>query len=64
MEQEKFEAEEKKAPKAKWVAAPPGLVGIAYPSAGMEQDLIGRIPSARARGIIPEPSRGKRKLYE
>ena len=62
-EEKENKAEEKNAPKAKWAAAPPGLVGIAYPSAGMEPDLIGRIPSAKARGIIPEPSRGRRKSH-
>lgn len=41
--------------------APAGLPGDAYPSAGPEQDLVGKPPSRKARGAQPEPAKGRRK---
>lgn len=40
---------------------PSGLVGEAYPATGSEPDMIGRVPSARARGAEPEPERRREK---
>lgn len=51
----------KKTVKAKSVTAPMGLSGDAYPCAGLNQDLIGKPPERKARGIIPEPCKGRRK---
>ncbi len=56
-ENEKLE----KVAKAKPAAAPTGLCGDAYPSAGLEQNLVGRPPSKKARGAQPEPTKGRRK---
>ncbi len=47
--------------KAKPVTAPAGRSGDAYPSAGPDQDLIGKLPSRKARGAQPEPAKGRRK---
>lgn len=51
----------RRAVKAKAETAQAGLSGAAYPSAGSEQDLVGKPPSRKARGAQPEPSRGRRK---
>ena len=58
------EAEDLKKPIAKQITSPAGLSGDAYPSAGLEQDLVGKPPSRKARGVQPEPSKGKRKSHE
>lgn len=50
-----------RAVKAKAMTAPAGLPGDAYPSAGAEQDLVGKPPSRKARGAQPEPAKGRRK---
>ena len=47
--------------KAKQMTAPAGLPGDAYPSAGPEQDLVGKPPSKKMRGAQPEPTKGRRK---
>ena len=51
------EPEETIKPKAKALTAMPGRTGAAYPSAGPDMDLVGRIPEPRARGIVKEPSK-------
>lgn len=55
--QEPAEEPERKQPKAKPVSAPAGRAGIAYPSAGPEQDLVGRVPDKKLRGAVTEPSK-------
>lgn len=55
------EPQKKQGVKVKQVTASAGLVGDAYPSAGQEQDLVGKPPSRKARGIVPEPAKGRRK---
>lgn len=47
--------------KAKPVTAPAGCSGDAYPSAGPDQDLVGKPPSRKVRGAQPEPAKGRRK---
>ncbi len=47
--------------KAKSATAPGGIPGIAYPSMGPEQDLVGKLPSRKSRGIQSEPTKGRRK---
>lgn len=49
---------------AKQMAAPAGLPGDAYPSAGSEQDLVGKPPSRKTRGAQPGPPKGRRKSSE
>lgn len=46
---------------AKRVTAPVGLTGKATPATGSEPDLVGRVPSPKARGAIEQPRKGKRK---
>lgn len=55
------EVPEGQAVKAKQATAPAGLPGAACPSAGPEQDLVGKPPSRRVRGARPEPEKGRRK---
>lgn len=55
------EKPKKRRVKAKQVTAPAGLPGNAYPSAGPEQDLVGKLPSRKVRGVPPEPTKGRRK---
>ena len=55
------EEPKKKPVKGKAQTAPAGLAGDAYPSAGPEQDLVGKPPSRSARGAPPEPTKGRRK---
>lgn len=55
------EEPKKRRVKAKQATAPAGLPGDAYPSAGPEQDLVGKPPSKKVRGAQPEPARGRRK---
>ncbi|MGL5436001.1 MAG: hypothetical protein ACRDBO_11460 [Lachnospiraceae bacterium] len=50
--------------KAKSVTAPVGLTGDAYPAAGAEPDLVGRVPSAKVRGAQPEPTKRGRKAND
>ena len=59
--QEEME-EKKNTVKARRITAEVGLTGSAYPSSGMEQDLIGKIPSKQARGVQSEPTTRRRKL--
>jgi hypothetical protein len=47
--------------KAVPVTAPAGLPGPAYPSAGPDMDLIGKLPPRRLRGAQPAPPRRRRK---
>lgn len=44
----------KKKVKAKPVTAPAGAAGIAQPAAGAEQDLVGKVPGKKARGVVKE----------
>lgn len=55
------EEPKKQRAKAKQAAAPAGLPGDAYPSAGPEQDLVGKLPSRKTRGAQSEPAKGRRK---
>ncbi|MFG6383458.1 MAG: hypothetical protein K1V96_04280 [Lachnospiraceae bacterium] len=57
------EERKKQVVKAKSITAPVGLLGDAYPSAGLEQDLIGKPSSRKIRGAQPEPSKGRRKSH-
>lgn len=57
----KDDEKSKKVVKARQKTAEPGLPGDAYPSAGMGQDLAGKLPARKARGIQPEPSKGRKK---
>lgn len=50
-------AEPSPAAKAKLVTAPAGCPGIAYPSAGPDIDLVGRVPPPELRGAVKEPSK-------
>ena len=59
-----MEESEKRKVKAKPATAQPGLSGDAYPSVGPEQDLIGKLPPRKTRGVQSEPSKGKRKSSE
>ncbi len=47
----------KKTAKAKSVTAPVGAAGSAQPATGAETDLVGQVPSRRARGAVKEPSK-------
>lgn len=49
--------------KARPAAATAGLVGDAFPSFGPGQDIAGRVPSRKARGIQPEPEYGRRRSH-
>lgn len=51
----------KRRAKAKQATAPAGLPGDAWPSAGPEQDLAGKLPSRKTRGAQSEPVKGRRK---
>lgn len=55
--QEPAEEPAQEQPKAKPVTAPAGRPGIAFPSAGPDIDLVGRIPPPELRGVIKEPSK-------
>lgn len=59
MWKESAEESTKRRVKAKQKTAPAGLSGSAYPSAGQDQDLVGKPPSRKVRGAQPEPSRRK-----
>ena len=52
------EAEEpetkKQAPKARPATAPAGAAGIAQPATSAEEDLVGKVPSPGARGVVKE----------
>lgn len=48
---------EKTAAKAQPKTAPIGATGIAQPATGAEEDLVGRVPSKEARGVIKEKSK-------
>ncbi len=62
--EESAERPKKQGVKAKQMTAPAGLSGDAYPSAGPEQDLVGKPPSRKNRGAQPEPAKGRRKSSE
>lgn len=51
-------------PKAKAVTAPAGLTGDAYPATGAEPDLVGKVPSIKARGAQSEPDKRGRKAND
>lgn len=55
--QEPAEERKQEKPKARPASAPAGRPGIATPSCGPEQDLIGRVPDRYLRGAVKEPSR-------
>ena len=55
------EKPEKRKVKARQATATAGLPGDAFPSAGPEQDLAGKPPSRKTRGVQPEPTKGRRK---
>jgi len=55
------EEPKKQEAKVRPASASMGLSGNAYPSAGPEQDLIGKPPAREIRGAKPEPARGRRK---
>lgn len=55
------EEPKKRGAKARQTTAPAGLPGDAYPSAGPEQDLVGKPPSRKTRGAQPEPAKERRK---
>jgi len=38
-------------------SAPAGVTGIAHPSHGPENDLVGRVPDSKLRGAVKEPSK-------
>lgn len=44
-------------PKAKRRSAKSGRTGIAQPSSGPENDLVGQIPEPQARGVVKEPAK-------
>lgn len=46
----------KKAAKAQPKTAPAGATGIAQPATGAEADLVGKVPSKKARGVVKEKS--------
>lgn len=47
----------KKKTKAKAVTAKPGQTGIAQPSSGADNDLVGRVPEPEQRGVVSEPAK-------
>lgn len=50
-------AEAKAAAKAQPLTAPAGVTGIAQPATGAEEDLVGKVPSKKARGVVKEKSK-------
>lgn len=48
------EAQAKEAAKAQPLTAPAGKTGIAQPATGAEEDLVGKVPSKKARGVVEE----------
>lgn len=54
----------KRRTKAKSVTAPTGIEGTAHPATGAEPDIVGKLPSKKARGVIKEPSRNSPKSQE
>ncbi len=52
------EAETKKKVKAKAVTAPAGVTGLAQPATSVaEPDLVGKVPSPKARGVVKDKSK-------
>ena len=51
------EPEETPKPKAKRVSAKAGRTGIAQPSRGPENDLVGQVPDPQTRGAVKEPAK-------
>ena len=47
----------KTAAKAQRKTAPAGVTGIAQPATGAEEDLVGKVPSKKARGAVKEKSK-------
>ena len=39
---------------ARPAAAPAGATGIAQPATGAEEDLVGKVPAPKARGVVKE----------
>lgn len=56
------EPEEPK-PKARQKSAKAGRTGIAQPSTGPENDLVGQVPDPETRGVVKEPAKrpGRKK---
>lgn len=50
-------SKEKKVTKAKPLTAPAGASGIAHPATGVEQDLVGKVPARKARGVVKEKTK-------
>ena len=44
-------------PKAKRKTAKAGRTGIAQPSSGPENDLVGQVPDPEVRGVVKEPAK-------
>ena len=44
-------------PKAKRASAKAGRTGIAQPSSGPENDLVGQVPDPETRGVVKEPAK-------
>ena len=44
-------------PKAKRRSAKAGRTGIAQPSSGPENDLVGQVPDPETRGVVKEPAK-------
>lgn len=59
--EESAEEPKKRRVKAMQAAAPAGLSGDAYPSAGLGRDLVGKPPSRKTRCAQPEPAKGRGK---
>lgn len=57
-------AEKKQATKARPAAAPAGVTGIAQPATGAEEDLVGKVPPPKARGVVKEKTRTAPKSKE
>lgn len=51
------EEPKKKAPKAKPAAAQAGRTGDAQPATSAEPDLVGKVPSPKARGVVKQPKK-------
>ena len=57
----KLDEKKKQKVKVRQTTAQAGIPGDAYPSAGPEQDLVGKPPSRKTRGAQKEPAKGRRK---
>ena len=59
--EESVEEPKKRRVKARKTTAPAGLTGEAFPSAGLEQDLVGKPPPRSTSCEPPESTKGRRK---